>query len=185
MLKVMTLNINSYSTKHGPWSIRKGLIQKAIQNASPDIIALRAVRKESGVNNGEDQATQLARLLPECRYVVFQPAMHDGNGDSGGSAFLSRLKIVETNYPRLTLRPGLDDTNQRIVLTALLDLKTVPFYLFNAHFSWVYQQASDNLNETLPSINSFAGHALLVSDLNTTPDTDIMNRFCKEGWVDT
>ncbi|GAB63344.1 MAG: hypothetical protein DWB56_05695 [Candidatus Jettenia sp.] len=185
MLKVMTFNINSYSTKHGPWSTRKILIRNAIQDASPDIIALQAVRKEFGVNNGADQATQIAELLPEYRYIIFQPAMHDENGNSGGSAFLSRLNIIEASCLKLTLRPGLEDVNQRVVLTSVLNLKTGPFYLFNAHFSWVYQQASDNVHETLPYINSFTGYALLVGDFNTTPDTDIINRFRKEGWADT
>lgn len=180
----MTLNINYYGSKHGLWSVRKGFIQKVIQNASPDIIALQAVKREPAVNNGVDQASQLAELLPEYQYVVFQEAVNYENGSSDGLAFLSRFEVVETDYIVLTLHPGLEDTSQRILLNALFDLPTGPFHVFNAHFSWIYQQALKNLNETLPYINSFTKQSLLIGDLNMTPDTEVIRQLSKEGWID-
>lgn len=184
MLKVMTLNINYYGTKHGLWPIRKKFIQEAIQNANPDIIALQAVKKDPVMNNGLDQASQFAELLPEYQYRVFQESVNYENGSSDGLAFLSRFEIAKTDYLKLTLHPGLEDTNQRIVLNTLFHLPTGPFHIFNAHFSWVYQQALDNVNETLPYINSFAKQSLFVGDLNMTSDTEIIRQFNKDGWVD-
>lgn len=184
MLKVMTLNINYYGMKHGPWSVRKGLIQKAIQDTNPDIIALQAVQKDPAIDDGIDQAAQLAELLPEYKYVIFQAAMIDKNGSSKGSAFLSRLKFAKIDYLNLSLYQGLEDTDRRIVLKIVLDSSAGPFHLFNAHFSWVYRQALDNLHEALPYINSFAGNALFVGDLNMTPDTGVINQLGNGGWTD-
>lgn len=180
----MTLNINYYGTKHGLWPVRRRFVQEAIRGADPDIIALQAVKRDPAVNNGIDQASQLAGLLPEYQYVVFQEAAHHQNGGADGLAFLSRFEVVETHYLKLTLYPGLEDTNQRILLNTLFVLPTGPFRIFNAHFSWVYHQALKNVNETLPYINSFAERSLLIGDLNMTPDTEIIQQFGKESWVD-
>jgi endonuclease/exonuclease/phosphatase family metal-dependent hydrolase len=179
MMKVMTLNINYYHDKHGSWEARKELICAAIRAADPDVIALQAVRRDQTVSQGEDQATQLARLLPVYQRAVFQPAVTYEDGAAEGSAFLSRLEILE-----LSVIPGLEDTNQRIVLNALIDRPSGPLRLFNAHFSWVYEQGQRNIRETLPYLNSFSESAMLVGDFNIAPDNDLLKRFHEEGWVD-
>ncbi len=184
MLKVMTLNINYYGTKHGPWSVRRKLIQQVIQAARPDIIALQAVRQDPAVQHSIDQAAQLAELLPEYVYRIFQEAAHTPDGGSEGSAFLSRIKILESHSLELSLRPGLEDNNPRVVLHARFDLPGSPFHIFNAHFSWVFQQALDNADEALAYTHSLAGRAMLVGDLNTIPTDEPMKRFGAAGWTD-
>ena len=65
MLKVMTLNLNYYETKHGTWEERRDLIVQAIRGAQPDILALQAVRQDPDRYDGLNQASQLSRLVPE------------------------------------------------------------------------------------------------------------------------
>jgi endonuclease/exonuclease/phosphatase family metal-dependent hydrolase len=54
----------------------------------------------------------------------------------------------------------------------------------NAHFSWVPVQARLNLVEALPFMSSFSGLALLVGDLNNTPDCEPMQMIREAGWTD-
>jgi endonuclease/exonuclease/phosphatase family metal-dependent hydrolase len=104
-----------------------------------------------------------------------------------GSAVLSRLPLVESDCLALSLRPGLEDTNRRALLHAQVNLPDGggPVHLFNAHLSWVYAQAQDNLEEALPYINSVSGPALMLGDMNMLPDSDLWLPLREAGWVDT
>ena len=189
MLKVMTLNLNYYVTKHGPWPVRKELVHAAIRAAEPDMIALQAVGKDPAVANGADQAAQLRELLPEYRQVIFQPAMDFEDGSLGGSAILSKIEASGIDHLALTLLPGLDDPHRRVLLHARFDLPAGPLHLFNAHFSWVGEQARLNLEEAIAYTGSFlvAGRqapALLVGDLNTPAGSELWATFEQAGWSD-
>jgi endonuclease/exonuclease/phosphatase family metal-dependent hydrolase len=184
MIKIMTLNLNYYVDKHGPWPARKQLIKDAISQANPDIIAFQAVAKDPGQENGTDQVRQLSQLLSDYSHHVFQAATTYDNGREEGMAILSRFKISDFTFTRLSLREGTDDQSKRILLRAKFELPSGPFYLFNGHFSWVYEQAQDNINEALPVINDVNGPALLVGDFNTTPDVDLLDNLRKNGWED-
>jgi endonuclease/exonuclease/phosphatase family metal-dependent hydrolase len=180
----MTFNLNYYGVKRGPWPVRKELIRETIQSADADIIALQAVCRDPAREHGLDQASQLADLLPEYRHVVFVPAMDFPDGSEGGSGILSRLRIGESDHLELSLLPRLEDTNQRVLMHARFDLPAGPLHLFNAHFSWVAEQARLNIGETIPFINFFRGPAVLVGDLNTPSDSDLLQRFSQAGWSD-
>jgi endonuclease/exonuclease/phosphatase family metal-dependent hydrolase len=184
MLRVMSLNLNYYGTKHGAWPARRALIRDLIVSSDVDVIALQAVRSAPEVEDGLDQATQLALALPEYQYVVYQPADNCDAGATQGSAFLSRIEIAETDYLELTLLPGLEDVNHRVVLHARFDLPGGPLHLFNGHVSWVYDQARDNLDQIVPYIDAFPGEGLLVGDLNQTPEVDLLRQFTVAGWSD-
>jgi endonuclease/exonuclease/phosphatase family metal-dependent hydrolase len=183
MMRVMTLNINYYGDKHGPWAARREMICNAIRAANPDVIALQAVRADPAVEDGRDQAAQLAADLPEYAYNVFQPAVTE-NGSASGNAVLSRLEIVDTDWLELTLIPGLEDANQRIVLHAIINLRDGPLHLYNAHFSWVHRQARANVDETIPYTASRGEPGLLVGDLNTPPESELWAKFREAGWTD-
>jgi endonuclease/exonuclease/phosphatase family metal-dependent hydrolase len=43
-MKIMTLNLNFYESKHGEWSVRRDLIVATIEKHAPEIVALQAVR---------------------------------------------------------------------------------------------------------------------------------------------
>jgi endonuclease/exonuclease/phosphatase family metal-dependent hydrolase len=184
MLKIMTLNLNYYGKKYGPWADRMNIICGAIQDASPDIIAFQAVRRDPKEYQGLDQAAQLARLIPEYGHILFQPAVNYPDGSVEGSAIIARIPWLETSSQELTLIKGLEDTNQRVVLAAGFNSEKCPFYFFNAHFSWIYQQSISNVEETLNFAGSFSGSKMLVGDLNTTPDSDLWKPFINSGWVD-
>ncbi len=184
MLKVMTLNINYYIAKHGAWLNRRDLIRQAIQDAEPDIVALQAVEADPTFAEGRDQATMLSQLLPEFRYVHFQPATKVPSGRIQGPAILARLTIAQTASLPLTLLPGLEDANRRVVLAASFALASGTLHVFDAHFSWVKEQALLNVQEALPFVGAFVGHALIVGDLNNTPDGDALQQFRDAGWTD-
>ena len=185
MLKVMTLNINLCGAKHGPWSTRQVLIRDAILANRPEIVALQAVRQDPNATEHLDQATQLAQLLrPTYPHSFFQPAMNHPDGGVDGLALLSTLSLAGTDFLSLTLQPGLDDTNQRVLLRARFDLPDGPLHLFNGHFSWVPEQNLANVKEALPYINDAPGPAVLVGDFNATPDSEGMQRLQNAGWTD-
>lgn len=184
MLTIMTLNINGLGTKHGAWDRRREVIVDAIRGAEPDIVALQAVRDEPGLEGGDNQAMQLARLLPQYRHVIFRPGTCYKNGAADGSAVLSRLPIDAVESHELSHLPNTEDPWDRIVLHACFKREDELWHLFNAHFSWVSQQATDNVNEALAYVNSFSGPRVLVGDLNNTPDSTPTRRFRREGWLD-
>jgi endonuclease/exonuclease/phosphatase family metal-dependent hydrolase len=184
MLKVLTLNLNGYNEKYGAWASRQDLIAAAIQEAQPDILAFQAVQQDPHIASGDDQAAQIASRFTHYPYVHFQPAVTYPDHCAEGSAFVSRYSIFPVNCRELTLRTGTDDPTRRVVLHAQFDLPSGPFHLFNAHFSWVDEQAQDNLEETLPFLESFAGQRMLVGDLNAEPDSTVIKRFEEAGWTD-
>ncbi len=180
----MTLNIGYYGIKHGPWSVRSKLIRDLIRDSRPDVIALQAVRHDPGVGPGIDQSKELASHLPEYGFGVFQPADTRDTGMAEGSAFLSRLPLAANDYLALTLRPGLDDTNRRIVLHVRIDLPAGPLHLFNAHFSWNSVQAEDNVSEAIPYMGGFEGQSMAMGDMNQPPQSPAIARLAGAGWID-
>lgn len=184
MIIVDTLNINYYVDKHGAWEMRKELICQALERTNADIIALQAVRAEPGVAKGKDQAAQFSRMLPVYQEVYFGPAERFQNGSVHGSAILSRLPITVRDSLPLNRQTGLEDTNQRAILYARFDLPGGPLHLFNAHFSWVREQAQENLEQALPFIDAVQGPALLVGDFNIPSDSDLLARLRESGWTD-
>jgi endonuclease/exonuclease/phosphatase family metal-dependent hydrolase len=185
-MKIMTLNLNFYESKHGPWPLRRELIADAIRACRPDVIAFQAVRKDPSVESRKDQATQLAERLPEYPHVVFQPTGDLSDGKQDGSAFLARIALTDVGFQPLkrgTDRPGESpDPAPRIVLYARIASSSLS--LFNSHYSWVDSQAASNVEDALAYMNRFTGPRLLLGDLNTTPDTDAMHRLTAEGWTD-
>jgi endonuclease/exonuclease/phosphatase family metal-dependent hydrolase len=185
-IKIMTLNLNFCESKHGRWPIRRELIAQAIRQHAPDIIAFQAVQKDPASEDGKDQAAQVAERLPEFKHVVFVAAARHGDGKQDGSAFLSRFPFEQVQHRALSL--GIDppqeaeDPARRIILLARLT--SPPLSIVNSHYSWVYPQAASNLQEALNYMRQIEGPALLVGDLNTVPDSELMRRLAAEGWTD-
>lgn len=185
MLKILTLNINLYGSKHGLWATRQVLIRDTILANRPEIVALQAVRQDPNAAEHLDQAAQLAQLLqPAYPHSFFQPAMSHPDGSVDGLALLSIMPPADIDFLPLTLQPGLDDTNQRVLLRARFNLPDGPFHLFNGHFSWVPSQNLANVEEALPYINDAPGPAVLVGDFNATPESEGMRRLRDAGWTD-
>ncbi len=184
MLNVMTLNLNYNVAKHGPWPARREIILAAIEAAQPDMLALQAVEQEPLVEQGRDQAAQLAARLPGYRHMHYQAAMNTSTGGTQGSALLARIPMAEMQSLPLTLVPNPEDPNRRVLLAARFDLPSGPLYLIDAHFSWVADAARLNVQETVPFVNGLAGRGLLVGDLNNPPSSGILQPFIDMGWTD-
>lgn len=184
MLKILTLNLNYYVEKHGPWPRRRELICQAIESAQPDILAFQAVRQKPQAYDGQNQAAQLAALFPELQHIFFRPALETPGGGHKGSAIVSRLPMAAQDALELSLKPGLEDSDRRVVLHARFDLPGHTLHLFNGHFSWVPQQSVNNIQETLDYMAQFDGPALLVGDLNTPDDSDLLERLRAAGLTD-
>jgi endonuclease/exonuclease/phosphatase family metal-dependent hydrolase len=183
MLKVMTLNLNYYVEKYGIWPHRRDLILDQIQESEPDLITFQAVKKDPNLYDGQDQATQIARMAGY-PYFVYQPAAESPDGSSEGSAILSQYPFSEAVTFPLSLSPGTEDKNQRILINCLFDFPSFSLRIFNAHFSWVTEQARENIQETFHYIHTFREPFLLLGDLNTPPDSNLFDLFRKAGMID-
>ena len=121
MFQIMSMNINGYGNRWGLWEIRREIIRQAVQDFRPDAIALQAVRRDPGLEQGRDQAAQLAHLVPQFQHVLFQEAASAPDGSADGLAVLSLTPILEKDCLNLSLQPGLEDKNQRILLRTRLE----------------------------------------------------------------
>jgi endonuclease/exonuclease/phosphatase family metal-dependent hydrolase len=183
-LRILTLNLNYYVDKHGAWQDRKALLVAAINEARPDVIALQAVAWEPTSEGGQNQVSQLAAMLPGYPHKHFQAAFRQDDAREGGNALLSKLPLQATDYLELKLLPGLEDTSRRIVQYCRLSLPAGDVNLYNAHFSWVQEQAQENVLEALNYTKTHPGPSVLVGDLNTPPESDVFKPMREEGWVD-
>jgi endonuclease/exonuclease/phosphatase family metal-dependent hydrolase len=183
MLKIFTLNLNYYGTRHGDWERRKKLIAEAIRENNPDIAAFQAACSDPLINAGENQLNQLAELLPEYSCRHFFTASRQEGGRQEGNALLSRFAPIETEQCLLTLTPGTEDTVRRLVAKAVFARESGDFTLFIGHFSWVAGQTKDNVREAADFI-SRAENYLLVGDLNTDPKDNLLQPFKQAGLVD-
>ncbi len=184
MFTVVSLNINYYVDKHGPWEQRRGLICEALELANADFVALQAVRQDPARESGLDQAQQFSRMLPVYRYVFFAPAETFPDGSVHGSAILSQHPFASQDSLPLSLQPGLEDANRRLLLHAAFELPHMVLHLFNAHFSWVPEQARENLKQAIPYIGRVTGPALLVGDFNTPAGSGLLDPLMQAGWTD-
>ncbi|MFM8322272.1 MAG: endonuclease/exonuclease/phosphatase family protein [Chloroflexota bacterium] len=184
MLTVLSLNINQYVDRHGAWEQRSRAIVDVLRQARPDIVALQAVQKDAGRDGGVDQAMQLARLSGEYPHVVFQPAETRPAALETGVALLSRLPIERVEPLKLSLRPGLEDTQPRVALLARFARPGGVLNLINIHFSWVEAQLQDNLAEALPFVRQIEGPGLLIGDFNAPAGQGRLYLLEEAGWVD-
>lgn len=184
MLTVMTQNLNFYGDKHGPWSQRRDLLCNAIQESEPDVIALQAVCSEPDIEGGRDQATQISRCMPQYPYVFFYPSRVTDTGREEGCAILSRVALHEPNVRELSLRRGLEDDSPRVIQHARFDLEKGSLNVFNAYFSWVEEQAGDNIKECIAFLARADGPTLLVGDFNMPADSPLLEKLAQAGFVD-
>src|SRR5690606_17453767 len=80
-------------------------------------------------------------------------------------------------------REGLEDDNRRVIQHAVVEIGSRPLHLFNAHFSWVAEQARDNIAESAALLPQDAD-AVLAGDLNTPPESALFQPFRDAGFVD-
>jgi endonuclease/exonuclease/phosphatase family metal-dependent hydrolase len=182
--RILTLNLNYYVEKHGPWPERKELILNAVREARPDVVALQAVARYPAQAGGQSQVAQLAAALADYPHHHFQPAFVHDDGREEGNALLSKYPLGALDYLKLKLLPGLEDTSHRIVQYCRLSLPAGEVNLYNAHFSWVQEQSRENVLEALNYTKTHTGPSVLVGDLNTPPESEVFTPMRQEGWED-
>lgn len=136
----------------------------ASQNA--DIIALQEVGKHWIMGDGSDQSARIAsRLGLHARYI---PAIFENVGAAQyGIALFSRYPFGATRRVNL---PQLDD-EPRVLFAAEIAAPR-PFWVFTTHLSIKPRDRSAQLLLTADLIAAQQAPALLLGDLNTTPDTE-------------
>ncbi|HEX6929439.1 MAG TPA: endonuclease/exonuclease/phosphatase family protein, partial [Gammaproteobacteria bacterium] len=184
MLTVMTQNLNYYANRHGAWPRRRELLCDAIRDAEPDVVALQAVCSDPSIDDGTDQATQLSRALSNYPYVFFYPAKVTDAGREEGSAIISRIALHEPTVRELSLRKNLEDNNPRVIQHARFDLEKGALNVFNAYFSWVEEQAADNIAECVAFLGRASGPALLVGDFNIPAGSILLRQLEAAGFTD-
>ncbi|HVN54198.1 MAG TPA: endonuclease/exonuclease/phosphatase family protein, partial [Anaerolineaceae bacterium] len=110
------MNISGYADRYGPWGIRRELIRQAVHDAKPDVLALQAVQLDPALEQSRDQASQMARIMPQFSSIVFQASASHPDGKVDGLAVLSRFEILESDFLKFTTIPGLEDQSQRTIL---------------------------------------------------------------------
>lgn len=166
MVRVLTLNVNGFETKHGPWPERRTLINEVIDKNRPDVVALQAAQK--------DQAQQLADAAPFLTHII----------SVDGLALLSRFPFSQTHTHLLSAASQTEDPSSRAILHGRIDFPDGPLHVFNCHFSWVGVQLEKNILEAVPFFRSFRGPRILIGDMNATPDNPAFDKLRQDGWID-
>ncbi|WP_027480866.1 endonuclease/exonuclease/phosphatase family protein [Deinococcus pimensis] len=183
-MKLLTLNLGYYGDRHGDWSARQGLIAEVLRAELPDAVALQAVAKHPDREGGLDQASQLARLVPELGNVTYQTTARHEDGREEGMAFLTRSPVLMSRAHLLSHLEGTEDPFKRALLHVVIDEPGGPLHAYCAHFSWVEAQALDNVTEALPQLSWADGPVILLGDLNQTPDSETARRLAEAGLTD-
>lgn len=184
VLRLMTLNVNQYSDRHGAWEARQARIVAAIIALKPHVIALQAVRCDPARAHGQNQAAQLASQLTDYARLHFAPAHTRSDGTVDGIALLARVPLAEIRRYPLPFVGNDEDESRRVLLCARVQTQAGDCWIANGHFSWVSAVNDSNTCAALDHLATLDGPRLLLGDFNATPDSNGMRRLAKEGWVD-
>lgn len=184
MLKILTLNLNYFGSKHGDWEVRLNRLLRILHRHTPDVVALQAVGAESDVVAGRNQAQQIAAQMPEYTHIWFQEAQRSADDRRQGSAFIARTTLAPVSRQELPYEDHREDNNRRILLHARAPGGAEPLEIVNAHFSWVPALNQSNVVAALAYLQTLNGAALLVGDFNAPPDSQGMRLLAEAGWTD-
>jgi endonuclease/exonuclease/phosphatase family metal-dependent hydrolase len=177
MPTIVTLNLNYDGAKRGAWPARRALVVEALNDAAADAVALQAVVRRHG---GADQTAELRDALgwSEGRFVPLE----DGADGVRGSALLAPAAL--SDVCALSMAADVDHPDAAVRAVVHAHVASAGIHLFNAHFSWVGETALAQVGRALPFLAGFAGPALVVGDLNATPDSPVARAFAQAGWID-
>jgi len=156
------------------------MIEEMIEEADPDIIALQSVCQNP---KGKDQARQIAEATGY-GYYFFVTADTAANGTNRGQAMITKHPFIGSYSTDLSVRTDLPDSTRRLILVAEVQTQEGMLRIFNTHFSWVREQAQENVEETLFLLNEFSGPGLVIGELNPTAHQDVLEPLKKAGWED-
>lgn len=172
---VMTYNIQSGFAVDNVWSLEE--TARTIEAADPDIVVMQEVGRGWLVTTNLDQIAWLARRL-DMEYA-FGANSQDG---LWGNAILSRAPILDSE------RHSFDTTANltRAVLAAEIATESGSLWVLGTHFD--NPSGAGNVRmEQEEELIEFWDHrtpALLLGDLNATPDTDVLAALDAAGFHD-
>ena len=182
MFKVMSLNCNYLSEKHGPWNERLKLITDLIARTDPDVVVFQAVALDPLKTEAVDQGSQIANRL-NYRYSIFKPADCTTDRNLLGQTIIAKHPVTEVEVLELSRIDGINDQTRRLVLKGKIHLQEGAIYIYNAHYSWITAQTRQNIEESLPFIEKNRGMGLLIGDLNHPPG-EVFDILRDHGWND-
>lgn len=173
------IRILSYNIHHGEGTDGKLDIERlarVIQAVTPDVVALQEVDRGVKRSNKVDEPAELGRLTG--MRSIFERNIPFEGGDYG-NAILSRLPV--TSHKNIPL-PSHYVGEQRGALVAELtapDGRT-PFRLIATHLD--YRSNDGERRDSVKRLEELAGEApgrptLLVGDLNSLPDSEVLTLF--------
>ena len=136
-VKVMTQN--AWNHDNGPnWSERKRRLAAEVKRQGADVVAWQELRVRSD-GTGKGMMDDLAELLPELPYTLFQSASPENGGEGVGLS--SRFPIARHEWLPLANGDG-TDRNKRKALFAAISVPGAarPLSVFNAHISYDKEQ---------------------------------------------
>jgi endonuclease/exonuclease/phosphatase family metal-dependent hydrolase len=175
LLRVLSYNIHHGEGMDGRIDLER--IARVISSVEPDIVALQEVDVRAQRSGGVDQALELARLAG--MHVLYGATM-PYQGGQYGNALLSRWPAAEFRNHALPVTPGREPR-------AILDARFAhPFTgrILATHLDITRpdrMSAVQALESIMPP--SGATPAILLGDLNDTPDSPVLEGLRAQGWV--
>jgi len=181
-IRVLNANLQNFEVD---WRARYRRIASLIRQQRPQIIGLQEIRVEYATS--VDQLQELLNLLPkEYRYHHYQRGqVYSDVGQEEGVALVSTIPFENCSATLLSMQPGDNDRNQRVLLKAEFDVRALlgtpsppwsrtspppKLGVFVAHFSYDEQVVQRHAVELAAEVDRFAaashGPVLAMGDFN-------------------
>lgn len=174
-MRFLSLNLGGVSDAYGSWETRAARIGRLIDKERVDVLVAQAAPL------GEDRrfAPDLHVLMPGHDNVAL--AVPGGIEPPTGMAIVANASLTEVRQCDLSKREGEDPFRRKLLAARLPDFDLT---IVDAHFSWVEDQANDNVREALAFVAGIDGDVLLVGDMNQPCDGDAMGAIADAGFTD-
>lgn len=164
-LRVLTYNIHIGRGLDGRYDLAR--IARVIREADADLVALQEVDRGTRRSQGDDQAAELARLLPGYTPFFAQAMPHDGG--SYGVCVLSRLPVQSTRAVSL---PGGGGCEPRAAAVLEVTFAGAPLTFVGTHLENANREMRLRQAQVLEAAVPLApdARAILAGDFNAPPD---------------
>jgi endonuclease/exonuclease/phosphatase family metal-dependent hydrolase len=171
----MTYNIQTGFAADDVWNLEA--TARTIEAQDPDVVVLQEVSRGWLVTSGVDEALWLSHRLE--MPFVFGASARDG---LWGNAILSRAPIASSVVHTYASTQNLE----RGAIEVELEAETGSVWVFGTHLD--NPQGAGEVR--LEQVNQLLGYAegkapaLIMGDLNATPDSDVLAAFAQAGFRD-
>ena len=174
-LTAMSYNIQTGFARDNYWSLEA--TARTIEAARPDIVVLQEVSRGWLVTTGVDEVLWLSHRLG-------MPAVFGASSDDGlwGNAVLTRAPIDAVTIRRYRTTENLD----RGVTEVRLATEAGDLWVFSTHLDNPSGAGAVRLEQVDQLLDAWASRtpALLMGDLNATPDSDVLAALRDAGFTD-